>query len=98
MAATREPYAPRPPAPRRKTHPHHPGRGECLEAAPPRPEEVFVLRLRPDGAKRRREPVGRDRPLAKRESRSEPPPERRCAGSRANGVEARLAGLLRRIL
>src|SRR5437667_334196 len=96
MTPPRYRYAPGPPTPRGKTHPHDAGRPERAEAAAPRSEEVFLLRVRTDGPVIGRETLGRDRPAPRREPGGDPLPARRRAGSRTVRPEESLAGLLRR--
>src|SRR2546421_8445914 len=98
MQGPREAYAPRPPPPRVQTDPHDPGRGERAETTPPRPEEVFVLGLRPDRPDRGRQTVGGDRAPPRREPGGESAPAGGRARPRADRPEEGVAGLLRRVV
>src|SRR6266581_497697 len=102
MTLPRYRYAPGPPPPRGKTHPHDAGRPERAEAAAPRSEEVLLLRVRTDGPVIGRETLGRDRPAPRREPGGDPraalegrqadegPPRHGPRGGREAG--ARVAG------
>src|SRR2546421_11116123 len=92
MQGPREAYAPRPPPPRVQTDPHDPGRGERAETTPPRPEEVFVLGLRPDRPDRGRQTVGGDRAPPRREPGGESAPAGGRARPRADRPQEGMAG------
>src|SRR5438093_13606203 len=91
-------YAPGPLPARGKTHPHHAGRYQRSQAAPPRSAEVLVLGLRPHGPRWQRETVRGHRPPSRREPRGKPVPPGRHPGPRAECAEESVAGLVRRVV